>query len=279
MKRIIFLFSCFFIFIGCSLESVKEMPEKEERIVVRLPLESIKNTTGGHIDFWIVERTDYSGRHKEIIEGRQEVDFIVEKNLPFCVTARPVVSFENGEKLLFFEPCGIVYPFDFGSGNNEGDFTWLQGYSAEIMKRLILASIESGYNKQEICDYLLQFNWNKFRETLILKSEAGGGEKPVFNPWMLDNQVVLNYISSGSFSATYLTVKKSMTVNIEEILPGKKILSSFIPENLNIEDCGKITLCKNLNGFFLVDAKKLALINGSSEKNVSLEYISLPIYR
>ena len=102
-----------------------------------------------------------------------------------------------------------------------------------------------------------------------------------YNPWLLDSQELLEGIAFRNFSATKLKLSGTLKIPLDF-----EVFSSYVPEN----DFFKQNFQKNNQAFvtvaikrpeiFLLDsmAKYGLLISASSAKNISLEFISLPIY-
>ena len=57
----------------------------------------------------------------------------------------------------------------------------------------------------------------------------------------------------------------------------KGVLSSYIPENEMIHNFSQFSLKKNEENYFSVNNQYQMIIRGSSAKNMSTEYVFLPI--
>ncbi len=130
------------------------------------------------------------------------------------------------------------------------------------------------------------FNWKKAQEAIDTRLSANN--KLFYNPWLLDKGLLLEGIASGTFKTTYLTLRGSIGLEEDFLLREsginqaesyeKRFLSAFIPENLYLENKKQFTVIKNAP-ILIADAKKYGLfIKLKSSKNISLEFIFLPIY-
>lgn len=227
----------------------------------------------------------------------QSLDFSVEKNEPFYVIALPCTKLD--EKVLdenyecsFFYGAGGIYPYSavFENGSKTVEITWEQGFSATIMDKVYI-SASNFYSYQECDSYLIRFNWKKMIDSIQKKmsdsfedySENINSpekiEKLVFyNPWNLDSQELIKGITGNAFSATLLNQKNCFSViGTKENQLKNEYLSPFIPENQIICDYSSFSLKKNDENNFSVYNLYQMIIRGSSAKNLSIEYIFLPI--
>ena len=138
------------------------------------------------------------------------------------------------------------------------------------------------------------FNWKKAQET-IDKKIAESKESPAnpdegvtkfYNPWLIPSPPVLENISVSQFKSSLLNLTGCHAITIEtlqkltasNLAPPPPLLSSFIPENSCLMEKNQFTVRKDSN-FLVSSAKKHGiLITFHSTKNISLEFIFLPIY-
>ena len=202
----------------------------------------------------------------------------VKKNCPLYVKAVPVTQPASAQEspLYFFKAAGTVYPWQY-----PGSLSWCGGYAASLMQTLINAAEASGYRGEYVGNYIASFNWARLITTLEQKQQEGLEEGVFYNPWLLDSQEVLEGIAYESFTATKLRNSGVFSVTLD--FP---VYSSYVPENefsnpLQSTQQTRISIKKNVLALFALrqTAQDFGiLIYGSSEKNMSLEFISMPIY-
>ena len=141
-----------------------------------------------------------------------------------------------------------------------------------ILQTLIKGSDDFGTESKDT--YLASFNWERLLSVLETRSQE---ESSVFfNPWLLDTQSVLEGIAYHSFNANKLKMTGVFNAPMEF-----KLFSSYVPENvrcLAVETLGNVTLRKKQATLFALSGSQGLIIYGSSEKNISLEVISMPIF-
>ena len=240
------------------------LPELEAWYVKIMPADS-----SGQIDFTL------SPDQKNFIQQ-------VEKNQPLSICAFPVTkkikNYGTGD--FYFKCAGIIYPCEcteIKPGFTQTNLTWSGGYASWIMNTLITGAANSGYSKVSIKEYVSQYNWNRLLKSLQQKEEdALEDEQTFYNPWLLDSQQLLEGISYQNFTATKLNPSGIFSVKLDFA-----VLSPYVPENLNKTGTTCVSIRKNIvNLFVLADEKECnygILISGVSEKNVSLDFISMPI--
>ncbi len=177
----------------------------------------------------------------------------IKKNEPFFVCAQPVTTSQG-----FFKCAGTLYPY-------RRSITWSAGYAAATMKTLKAAAPQS---------YLLLFNWERFIQTLEQKQQNA----PSYNPWLLDSSKVLEAIAYHEFTAAKLN--NSGTLAIELDFP---VFSSYVPANdapaLSLP--AQIYIKKGIPSLFMLadgSHKTGVIICGTSLKNLSMDFISMPIF-
>lgn len=187
----------------------------------------------------------------------------VDKNRPCGLLLTPLTS------PRFFKPAGTVYPYS-------QKITWSGGYSANLVKTISQAVLQNGYTSAFVKDYISSFNWEKLLQLLEQMEES-----PDYNPWLLDNQSILEGIAGHSFSANKVKMTQTISLSLDF-----KVFSSYVPQNFQLLQASQILVSVKINepGLFLLpesqnssEARGL-LISAASAKNISLEFISLPIY-
>ena len=204
----------------------------------------------------------------------------IKKNRPFCMTVQPLTLLQDNKESDFFKPAGFIYPWNM---ENECRATWEQGFSAHLMKKLFSDGKQSHIPGNET-EYLIStFNWKKVCETIEKKineskDDAAKKDKPFYNPWLLDSQKILEGICTQDFKAAVLNLQSCYSVSHKKSAPA--VFSSFIPENTEILQNNRLTVKKGENQLFcLQELNTLGLlVNYQSAKNISLEFIFLPIY-
>lgn len=180
------------------------------------------------------------------------ISFHLQKNRPCCIIARPITQSN------FFKSAGTIYPYS-------KSISWSGGYAASLYKTA--------------CQAADNFNWEKLMQTLDEKSLD---EEAFYNPWLLDTQEILEGIAYHNFTATKL--KQSQTFCLELDF---EVFSSYVPENdfMRTSERPSVTVKKDLPQLFALPQSPGAaaleyalLISASSAKNISLEFISMPIY-
>ena len=170
------------------------------------------------------------------------------KNQPVCITASPITQNQ------FFKPAGTIYPYS-------QKITWSGGYAAYLYK---------------IIPESQQFNWEKFLETMEQKDVAKA--EPFYNPWLLDSQDVMEGITYRSFTATKLKLSQVLCVPLDF-----EVYSSYVPENEFLRQNNQyyVTVKKGQPELFALCAAVSygVIINASSAKNISLDLISMPIFK
>ena len=247
------------------------------------------------------------------IRGKQfSISLEVAKNKPLSITATPITLNKNNQPVEFFKCAGAIYPQNYEVVKNKGKFwqgnkgnvqvTWENGFSAQIMQTLYDSATQSGYDEQMIQDFIAHFNWKKlqqyiqtqidsFKENMQAEmntqtnADTQATSLPLFyNPWLLDMQTVLEKIAMRDFTATALNFKNTFQISLEEKLYRENssnsvsVMSSFVPENLFIQKYGTISLAKDKASLFSLDNLYGAIFTGTSAKNVSIEYVFLPIF-
>lgn len=233
---------------------------------------------------WLI--TTKEVRNQLVNPNVQEINFSVPKNSPFYLMAQPVTQSSQGES-TFFHCAGGLYPYCYEKNGKsvakqEGlvNVTWEQGFCAYLMDSMLFTN-NSLYQKEELEDYLASFNWKKFTESIQTKTEDAKAEslktenppKLFYNPWQVNITAVKQGIAYKNFSVSLLNQVNCFSL----VLENNKVLSAYIPENQIIYNYSQFSLKKNEENYFSVNNQYQMIIRGSSAKNLSTEYIFLPI--
>lgn len=210
-----------------------------------------------------------------------QLKITVQKNTPVAISARPITLNSSGEEISFFKPAGAIYPYD------DCILTWNGGFPVYIFQTLYKSRRETGVSAEHMEEFINQFNWKKFEKTLAQKENSAvnmfeqAEPKAVFyNPWQLDVYMLLDNLSFGSFKANLLNTKNVVSLPQKDLQLSAcdLIFSSYIPENNVLWKYGEISLKKNVLSLLNVNGEFGAIIKYSSPKNISLEYVFMPIY-
>lgn len=194
---------------------------------------------------------------------------------PCAVTAQPVTR-HSGTDSAFFHAAGCIYPED-------NSITWENGFPAAVCMQLYTAA-ES--NAKETADYLADFNWQKMSD--VLKEKAAGGDGS-FDPWKLDKDAVCSAVASHRFSASLLSMKKCITVEIPRLAAeaskrtetGKAVplfLPQFVPSYGRQKNSGLTVVKTGIVNSYLYTTEEIAVITCTSERDITLEISAVPLY-
>ena len=205
--------------------------------------------------------------------GSDSLKIKVNRNKPLCIKAQPITKAALNNQSCFFKCAGALYPYQYHVEKGTIELSWSVGYASNLMETLINSGAQAGYSCIYIEEMLLEFNWDRLLQTLESKQDE--------NPWLLNTQQVLEGIANHNFSANKLKMSGTLPVTLD--FP---VYSSYVPENKAIvqnenQNQFCITIKKDQKELFaLADDNFLrgVLISGTSVKNISLEFISLPIY-
>lgn len=209
--------------------------------------------------------------------SEKSLSLSVKKNRPVCLSAQPITLLADGSETTFFKPAGFLYPFDFNRSQAENHITWEEGLLADLMKTIFCEGLAESFSPADI-EYLVStFNWKKARESIDKKISES--EKVFYNPWLLSKANLLEGISGLSFKTSMLNLSGAIGLNTS-VLPSTStcFLSTFIPENQFLSQKNQFTLVKN-SPLLIGDGQKYGIfITYKTSKNISLEFIYLPIY-
>ena len=239
------------------------------------------------------------------------INLEVAKNKPLSITATPITMNKNNQPVEFFKCAGAIYPQNYEVVNNKGKFwqgnkgnvqmSWENGFSAQLMQTLYDSAAQSSYDEQMIQDFIARYNWKKMQQyiqgqidsfeenmqaemNIQTNANTQATSLPMFyNPWLLDMQTVLEKIAMQGFTATALNLKNSFQISLKDKLYRENseliaVMSSFVPENQIIQKYGTISLAKDKASLFSLDNLYGVIFTGTSAKNVSIEYVFLPIF-
>lgn len=198
----------------------------------------------------------------------------VEKNKPFCLIAQPLTLLSDNSESTFFKPAGFIYPWSAGLAKA----TWEEGFLSDVMAKFFRDGRAACTSPGET-EYLAGiFNWKKAEvviEKKIEESKAVGSEKSLFNPWFIDYNALLQNLSAGGFKQSLLNTPACATA---PVCRAQNYYSSFVPENLSENENQQFTIRKNMPEVYQYQRDYGVLIEYKSLKNISLEFIFLPIY-
>lgn len=239
------------------------------------------------------------------------INLEVAKNKPLSITATPITLNKNNQPVEFFKCAGAIYPQNYEVVKNKGKFwqgnkgnvqmSWENGFSAQLMQTLYDSAAQISYDEQMIQDFIAGFNWKKMQQyiqaqidsfeenmqtemNMQTNANTQATSLPLFyNPWLLDMQAVLEKIAMQGFTATALNLKNSFQISLEDKIYCESsesiaVMSSFVPENQIIQKYGTISLAKDKTSLFSLDNLYGVIFTGTSTKNVSIEYVFLPIF-
>lgn len=217
----------------------------------------------------------------------------IKKNRPFCITVHPITLMQDNKESDFFKPAGYIYPWN----NNEKNLaTWEQGFLADLMIKIIKDGRANSISPADTEFLISTYNWNKAQQIInkkLLESsemiESNNSKKPFYNPWLLDSSEILSGISSKEFKTALLNLKSCYTISQDTIFNNYEsddsknkaaLFSAFIPENEFIYKSKRLSVKKATPLLFTLCDYNIAgvYIDYISTKNISLEFIFLPIY-
>lgn len=193
----------------------------------------------------------------------------VKKNRPFCVLAWPMCMNSEGMFIDFFRPIGALY----SDVNESGvELSWSSGFSAYVM---MLVLQNAGFSKDGVL-CVSRFNWLRFEEILEKNSLNLEEGDYCYNPWNLDLESIISSIAHNSFRVSLLNLGKLLYVEEDGY---RDFFSSYMPENEFLQKKGRICLKQSEVNLISDYNLKGIILYGKSEKNLSVKYISLPIFK
>ena len=221
-----------------------------------------------------------------IAADKKKITVEVRRNEALCLCASPVTLLSDGSKCQFFKMAGGLYPFfaegDGCDGNLKVSLSWEGGFTSCIMKRIVDSAAENNLSKESLKSFLKEFNWKKMNEKILSNSSASS--EKFYNPWHIEQQLLLENLSQGLFDSDYLNTKYIFSLSEEPVeSAGQTVdfnddfLSSYIPQNQAIKETGLIVLKKNTRESFLVSNLYSLDLTASSAKKVSASLTYMPI--
>lgn len=264
MKKLLYILA--FIFLS-SVISCKESYDAEDSVIFYLPdwppADSYMNYYP-QLDEWNISVTTSEISYNFCISPAIKCFSLkIAESSPISVIAAP-----KTEGIHFFDAAGAIYPFS-------NKLTWKNGLSSTLLKKL-----HNKYrNLPEFSDFISQFNWQKLIDAINQKASES---KIFYNPWHVEQTTILEKISQGKFTASYLNVKNT---SIHELAEFKEFsegvfLSSYIPQNYSAGINELFSIKNDLKERFLLCAekKKIAVTNSSGSNDFfSLTFYDLPI--
>ena len=284
MKNFIYSFIMVLALVSCSFEdSLNELEYEKATFVLPQWPRNLPPLVCWKVELYAPQNEYYF--YAEYPAGKKDFCCRVKKNSPLYVCAFPVTGSARVHQ-RFFNCAGAVYPWQSTGINAKTELSWTGGYAASLAKTLINAAETSGYKGEYVSSYIASFNWLKLNQVLQEKQEEALEEQVFYNPWLLDSQKVLEGIAYESFTATKLKMSGVFALNLDF-----SVYSAYVPENQlcgpgRESEQGRISLQKNRCLLFALPSGEQSeglcdyglMIYGESEKKISLEFISMPIY-
>ena len=266
---------------GCMLEEEAAPEDSIELCLPQWPPAAPADTTAPTPPYpalsrWHIRVTGAEAQYS-FYTTASAVPLSTKKNRPLCVTAQPVTFLENGRECAYFKPAGYMYPFT-------QKISWEQGYLASLMQKLFCQGQEECLSPVEL-EYLIStFNWKKAQETIEKKlavctesSETSTSSQLFYDPWLIPETPILEGITARAFKASFLNNTGCAALPLSA-LPAPAYFSSFIPENFSLSQKNQFTVLKN-SPIIIGDGTKYGyFVTYKTAKNISLEFIYLPIY-
>lgn len=276
----IFIITLCFVFDSC-MQNIS-CPVEEE-LEITLPEWPPKDSFEGKyppLSRWLIKIIS-AENSRQIYTSEKNFTIHIKKNRPMCLTAYPITLLQDGNECRYFKPAGFIYPAQNDILSKKPSASWEQGFLADIMQQLFKEGIEENLPPVDV-EYLIStFNWKKAQESI--EKKINSDIQVFYNPWLLSRVNILEGIISQNFKATFFNLKGATAIedsyiSYQTATESIIFLSSFIPENKLLEEKKQFTVMKN-TPILISDAQKYGLyITYKSSKNISLEYIIMPIY-
>lgn len=207
----------------------------------------------------------------------QFIGLSVKKNEPLCISATPITLTTEGQETSFFMPAGTIYPCEWEE-NSTQKLTWEGGFTSFIFETLYNSKKTTGVTTEHMMNFLKRFNWQKMNKT-ICENHNKETDK-FYNPWLIDTYQLLDNLSYGTFKPTFLNMKNVTALSFSKLEPysHENLLSSYIPENENMNQTGKISVKKGRTHYLSCNTDFAVIILYTSSKNVSLDCLFMPIF-
>ena len=288
-------------FTGCCLFTVSDKPQ-DDYLEINLPQWPPSENTDRswpELSRWKItivkaeeEYTFYTAKSDSLSKTPTPSIIIrIERNKPCSILAQPLTllpadSASPQKECAFFKPAGFIYPWYA----DKSTASWEQGFLADIMAKFFRDG-KGGCIPSEDTEYIVStFNWIKAQEVIekkISESSDVTSDKCFYNPWLIEYNVILQNLSSSQFKQSLLNNTGCSSIPLSLIkekrpditsLTQNLIFSSFVIENSVIREKQQLTLRKNTPELFSLGQNLGILIDYKSLKNISLEFIYLPIY-
>ena len=285
---------CFMCISGCRLFTGSEA-DREDSLEITLPQwppSENDDLPWPALSRWKItivnaeeERSFYTAK------STTTISVFTERNKPCSILVQPLTllpetSGSPRKECSFFKPAGFIYPWKAELSTA----TWEQGFLANTMQKLFNEGKEQCLPPVDI-EYLIStFNWKKAQEVIEKKiSESMAAESGIsfYNPWLIEYNTILQNLSVSQFKQSLLNNSGCSTIPLSVLREKKpeiltrsqnQILSSFVIENQSITKKQLLTVRKNTPELFSVGQNFGIIIEYKSLKNISLEFIYLPIY-
>ena len=203
------------------------------------------------------------------------IEISVGKNEPVSVLAYPITLLEDSEECSYFKPAGFFYPW---SAEVSNALSWEQGFLADAMAKFFCNAIESCNSPQDSSWAVRTFNWSKAQE--VIDKKLAEPQELFYNPWFINYATFLDNLAASQFRQSLLNTSSCYAFSVESYSSDQQspLLSSFIPENRFLNENRQITVKKGLPHLISTVKKYGILVTFNSSKNISLEFIYLPIY-
>ncbi len=277
MKYLFFSLSIIFCLMFAACKNMQN-PLEEDSVCITLPSWPPKqDVADNYPSFSRWQVSIFSAEQQQsFYTYKDSITVNIKKNRPFCITAQPITLLQDGHECAYFMPAGYMYPF-----SSENEATWEQGYLAFTMSMIFKEAIDDCLSPVDIEYFISTFNWKKAQSSIETKIYSDS--ELFYNPWLIPYSKLIESISSGNFKASVLNPTGSAPLELEFLnnYIGKQsdlLLSSFIPENHTLNQKKQFTVMKNSPILIAVPNSFGLFINYKSSKNISLEFIYLPIY-
>ncbi len=279
MKRNLYFLLLFFLFFSCRTE----LFNKNEELTIELPSwpEALPK-----LEFYLIKINSSQSLQEEVFLLKDKSFCLdMKKNQPLSLQAFPVTRLPqedsqqailpDSQLIQFFKPAGAIYPYDYDYQSKKMTLYWEGGYSASLINQLFEQRKLSDLSPQEINEFIKSFNWKKLNSLLCKKSQEA-----FYNPWHINTENLLTNLSQNNFSqslADPVYVYPVKTADLSLSRPSS-FYSSYVPENQLIKEEETFYIKKDLPQLFLYQNLG-AYISFKSAKNISLEWIYMPIFK
>lgn len=266
MKKALFCYILLSVFyFSCKNECISE----KKMAGFYLPEYRSEDFGNLELEYWKIKYI-YADYTEEILvpSNQKKIYLDVCNNTVISIIASPITKIGSNVR-DFLMPAGCIYPF-------QNKISWLHGFSATILSDFYIHSINAGTKINDILNCVNKFNWKKFIQVI---EEKNFSTSTFYNPWNLDRTTILNAISNGYFSSSYLTqsdcyqvesykienevekkiqlFKENKTCNFTENF---SLISTYYPQNIYIKQFSFILTKSNIQTCFLYKSELKELI-------------------